>query len=676
MRIALLIATSLLLASSAEAQTKLDTVKVSGRIEDLVGIARSASEGRVGAADLHLRPITREGELLEAVPGMIVTQHSGEGKANQYFVRGFNLDHGTDFQTRLEGMPLNLPTHGRGQGYTDLNFLIPEFIDYVDYKLGVHHADVGDFGSAGAAEFHLASKLAQPFASVGYGQNGLARLAAGRSLRVGTGDLLIGGEGKTYDGPWQFAEHVRKLSGMARYTWGSIGAQFSLLALGYHNRWNANDQIPLRAVNEGLITRLGQLDTTDGGATQRYSLSGSWRRIGARSSQNVQLFGVYSDLTLFSNFTYFLDNPVQGDQFSQTDRRTIVGGNVTHTQQVDAFGIGHTLKAGLQTRFDVIDGVGLYHTQNRVRFATVRQDDVRESGSGVFLEAESRWHPRFRSVIGARVDAYSFDVSSDTPENSGRRAAGIVSPKASLIFTPTQSSEVYMSGGFGFHSNDARGTTITADPTNGDRVSSVDPLVRSRGSEFGLRLSPAEGVRSTMSLWVLHLDSELLFTGDAGITEPSAASRRRGVTFANFYRPTSSLAVDADVSFAHAEFVDRSKIPGALERVIATGVTYAGSKTGVFSSVRVRHFGSYPLTEDNSRRARASTLVNADAGYRLNSVTRIQVSVLNVFNDRADDIQYVYSSRLRGEISDGVDDVHFHPAEPRQVRVSIEWRPR
>ncbi|MEO8336972.1 MAG: TonB-dependent receptor [bacterium] len=684
MRLAELIAASLLITASATAQTasrdssrahSLDTMKVSGRIDDLVGVARSASEGRVGAADLRLRPITREGELLETVPGMIVTQHSGEGKANQYFVRGFNLDHGTDFQTRLEGMPLNLPTHGHGQGYTDLNFLIPEFIDYVDYKLGVHHADVGDFGSAGAADFHLASKLAQPFASVTYGQNGLARLAAGRSSRIGGGDLLIGGEGKAYDGPWQLAERVRKFSGMARYTWGSIGSQFSVLALAYRNRWNSNDQIPLRAVEEGLIGRLGQLDTTDGGTTQRYSLSGSWRRIGTRSSQQLQLFGVYSDLTLFSNFTYFLDNPVQGDQFSQTDRRTIVGANATHTQQVDAFGVAHSLKIGLQTRFDIIDGVGLYHTENRVRFATVRQDDVRESGSGVFIEAESRWHPRFRTVLGARADAYSFDVSSDTPGNSGRRTAGIVSPKASLIYAPTQTSEIYVSGGLGFHSNDARGTTITVDPTNGERVSRVDPLVRSRGGELGLRLSPIEGLRSTMSLWMLHLDSELMFTGDAGITEPSAASRRRGVTFANFYRPVPSLSLDTDVSFAHAAFADGSKIPGALERVIAGGVTYGAPHAGAFSAVRVRHFGSYPLAEDNVLRGRASTLVNADAGYRLRSGTRLQVSVLNVFNERADDIQYAYASRLRGESSDGVDDVHFHPAEPRQVRVSVEWRP-
>lgn len=656
----------------------LGTVRVTGRIDDLIGVAATASDGRVGAADLKLRPMMREGELLETVPGVIVTQHSGEGKANQYFVRGFNLDHGTDFQSRLEGMPLNLPTHAHGQGYTDLNFLIPELVDHLDYKLGVYHAEIGDFGSAGGAEFTLASKLDHPFISVGYGANGLARLAAGRSVRVGPGDFLVAGEGKQYNGPWELPEKIRKLSGMTRYSWTTGASQFSILGLGYHNRWNSNDQIPLRAVETGVISRFGQLDTTDGGASQRYSLSGSWRHLAATSTQLVQLFAIYSDLTLFSDFTYFLDDPVHGDQFSQTDHRTILGGNATHAQVLHALGAEHTLKIGVQTRADIINGLGLYRTQARVRHATVRQDVVRETASGVFVETESRWTPKFRSVVGVRVDGYTFGVKSNLTENSGHRTAGIVSPKASLVLAPSRTTEIYLSGGFGFHSNDARGTTIRVDPSTGDSASRVDPLVRSRGAELGLRATPFKGVRSTVSLWMLNLDSELLFTGDAGITAPSAASRRRGVTFANFYRPVPQLSIDADISFSRARFSgvaqDQTNVPGALENVIASGITYEPRGSGVFSSIRVRHFGAYPLIEDNSLRAPASTLVNADAGYALRSGTRIQLSLLNVLNGRADDIRYAYQSRLRGEVSDGVNDVHFHPVEPRQVRVAVEYR--
>jgi hypothetical protein len=656
----------------------LDTMRVTGRIDDLVGIAGTASEGHVGAADLRLRPITREGELLETVPGVIVTQHSGEGKANQYFVRGFNLDHGTDFQSRLEGMPLNMPTHGHGQGYTDLNFLIPELLDHLDYKLGVYHADVGDFGSAGAAEFTLKSRLDQAFASVGYGANGLARLAAGRSDAVGAGTLLLAAEGKEYDGPWDLAERVRKLSGVARYAWSSGASQFSLLALGYHNQWRANDQIPLRAVQDGMLSRYGQLDTTDGGHAQRFSLSGTWRHLASTSTQLVQVFAIKSDLTLYSNFTYFLDNPVRGDQFSQTDDRVILGGNAVHTQAVHALGTDHTVRIGVQTRTDLINGLGLYHTQARVRFATVRQDDVGEMASGVYVEGESHWTPTFRTVLGIRGDGYTFRVNSNLAENSGYRTAGIVSPKASLIYAPSATTEFYLSGGYGFHSNDARGTTIRVDPSTGDPASRVNPLVRSAGAEVGMRVSPLEAVRSTVSVWLLNLDSELLFTGDAGITEPSAASRRRGVTFANFYRPFPTVSIDADVSLSRARFVgvgaERTSVPGALENVIATGVTHEPRGAGIFASVRLRHFGSYPLLEDNTLRAPASNLVNGEGGYLLRSGTRLQLSILNLLNGRADDIQYAYPSRLRGEVSDGVNDVHFHPVEPRQVRLAVDYK--
>ncbi|HEV7991407.1 MAG TPA: TonB-dependent receptor [Gemmatimonadaceae bacterium] len=653
----------------------IDTVAVIGRADDLAGIASSASEGHVGAADLRLRPITREGELLETVPGLIVTQHSGDGKANQYFVRGFNLDHGTDFNTSLEGMPLNLPTHGHGQGYTDLNFLIPELVDHIDYALGPYHARVGDFGSAGAAELTLRESLDEPFASLTTGAHGLARLAAGASHRLGGGTLLVGGETKRYDGPWQVPEQLRKTSAMARYTWTSGASQTSLLALAYHNRWDATDQIPLRAVREGLISPFGQLDSTDGGATQRYSLSASWRRLGTSSTQRGHLFAAYSDLALFSNFTYFLTDAVNGDQFSQTDHRMIYGGDLSHAQTMNALGAEHLMTIGAATRADVITGLGLYHTRRRERLATVREDDVRELGSGLFAQAESRWGSRVRSVVGLRGDAYSFAVNADRAENSGRRSAAIVSPKASLIVAPTKSTELYLSAGYGFHSNDARGTTIRVDPSTGEPASRVDPLVRSRGAEVGMRATPVAGMRTTATLWLLNLDSELLFTGDAGVTEPSAASARRGATIANFYRVSDALAIDADLSFARARFTgvapEEDRIPGALERVFAGGVAYGSRTNGLFGSLRVRHFGSYPLAEDGALRARASTLLNGEVGYELRAGTRLQLTVLNVLNGTADDIQYAYSSRLHGETADGVDDVHFHPAEPRQLRIGV-----
>ncbi len=653
----------------------LTAVRVTGRIENLTGVASSASEGRIGSSELRLRPLVREGELLETVPGLIVTQHSGDGKANQLFVRGFNLDHGTDFQTRLDGMPVNNPSHAHGQGYTDLNFLIPELVDYIDYKLGVHHASQGDFGSAGGAEFHLKKVLTRPFLTVEGGAFGFARLAAGRSARLGTGTLLLAGEGKTYDGPWRVDQQLRKGSVMARYTWGAPTAQFSLLALGYRNSWDASDQIPLRAVQSGTVSRFGQVDPTLGGTTARYSLSGSYHRIGNTSQQAVQLFGIKSNLDLYSNFTYQLDAAL-GDQFNQREDRTVVGVNADHTQQVRAFGRDHSLRVGLQNRVDLLDDVGLHRTRNRQRLGTVRQDDVVQSSTGLFAEAVSHWSPRWRTVLGLRGDGYTFDVSSDNPVNSGKNADGIVSPKASLVFAPRENLELYLSGGFGFHSNDARGSTITIDPATNTPADRVDPLVRSRGGEVGFRFSTESGFRSTLTLWGLDLDSELLFVGDGGTTEPSGRSRRAGLTFANYYRPLANLSLDADVSFARARFAgvapEENRIPGALENVVAAGVTWGGVRHGPFSALRLRHFGSYPLIEDNSVRATSTTLLNGDVGLQLSSA-RLQLTVINLLNTRARDIQYYYASRLVGEPTDGVADVHFHPVEPRQLRLSVSW---
>ena len=655
----------------------LQAVRVTGRVDELRGVASAASQGYIGAADLRRRPLMREGELLETIPGLIVTQHSGNGKSNQLFVRGFNLDHGTDFSTTLEGMPVNQSTHAHGQGYTDLNFIIPEFVDHLEYRLGTYHAGIGDFGSAGGAEFQLLRTLDRPFITLGAGAYGHARLVGGASQAIGNGSLLVGGEAKSYDGPWEVHERQRKLSGLARYTTSRGTSRLSLLALGYRNRWNASDQIPLRAVRDGTLSRYGQVDPSLGGESSRHSLSGEWNRLGARSAQQVQLFAIRSSLDLYSNFTYLLEDEATGDQFNQRESRTTLGANAAHRQPVMLGGVEHQFTLGVQHRSDLIDDIGLHRTQQRRRTGTVRQDDVTQHASGAYVEAESRWHPRLRSVFGVRGDLHAFDVRSGIAANSGRRSAAIASPKGSLVFTPSGTSELYLSAGLGFHSNDARGTVITIDPNSGEPAERVDPLVRSRGGEVGLRLSPTGTWRSTVALWALSLDSELLFVGDGGTTEPIDGSRRSGVTFANYYRPVPSLALDADVSLARARLVgveaNADHIPGALERVVAAGATWGASDGGPFAAVRLRHFGSYPLIEDNSVRAQSTTLVNAAAGIQL-AGARLELSVLNLLGSRASDIQYFYASRLAGEPAGGVEDVHFHPVEPRQVRLSIGWR--
>ncbi len=671
----LLAALSLQQEPPRDSARHIAAITVEGRRDDLVGLATSASLGRVSWRDLRSRPLAREGELLEAVPGMILTQHSANGKANQMFVRGFNLDHGTDFATVVEGMPVNLRTHGHGQGYTDLTFLIPELVDHLEYRLGTYYAGIGDFGSAGGAEFALRRSLPGPVALVETGRHDLVRLVAAGSAAAGSGVALGAIEIKGYDGPWEIAERLRKWSGLARYSWRAGASEFSLLGLGYNNSWNASDQVPERGVASGAVDRFGQVDSTLGGSSRRFSLAGTWNRRGNGSTQQVSLYAVGYGLDLYSNFTYFLDDSSAGDQIHQRDRRTLVGGRFEHRQPLSLLGRLHAVQAGIETRADFISDLALHRTRAREQLATVRADQVDQWSGAGYLAAETQWSGMLRTSLGLRADLHAFAVESDLEANSGSRAAGRLSPKVTVALNPWPWGEFYLSAGLGYHSNDARGATISLDPVTLEPASRVEPLVPSRGAELGFRASAGGTWRTTLVAWALGLDSELLFVGDAGGTEPGAASRRLGVTWTNWYRPLPSLTLDLDISLTQARFGDvppgEDRIPGALERVIATGVAVEPAG-GLYAAARLRHFGGYPLREDNGRRATATSLVNLSTGYRF-ARARVSVTLLNVLNAPARDIQYFYASRLRGELVGGVEDVHFHPVEPRQVRVGLAF---
>jgi hypothetical protein len=662
-------------ASDSARVATMGALQVRGRVDDLRGIAFSPSQGRVGRADLRLRPLVREGELLEAIPGMILTQHSGDGKSNQMFVRGFNLDHGTDFQTRIEGMPINLPTHGHGQGYTDLNVLIPELVDHLDYKLGPYHAEFGDFGSAGGATLHLARSLAAPLAQVDVGAWGMVRGLVGASRTAGRQTWLGAIEGKQYDGPWDVPQGLQKVSGVGRWTWRGERDELSVLGLTYSNDWTATDQVPERAIAAQRIGRFGSLDATLGGRATRHSLSASWNRRLSAGTIRAEAYAVRHGFALWSNFTYFLDDASRGDQIEQRDDRTITGGEFEYTRATSVANVPQLWRVGMQLRHDDAD-VALHRSAARTRQSTVRADAVGQTALGGYATLESRWHSALRTMVGARYDVQRFDVTSDLSVNSGARSAGLASPKASLVVGPFRGTEFYLAGGLGYHSNDARGTVISIDPASGEAADRVDPLVRSRGAEIGLRTLTAQNLHTTLSVWTLRLDSELLFVGDAGTTEPQGGSERVGVTFANFWRVTPRVSVDADIALARSRFsdvpADESRIPGAMEQVVAAGLTWEPVQRGPALAVRLRHFGSHALIEDNSVRGTPTTLVNAQLGWQVRRA-RVMLAALNLFDTQARDIQYFYGSRLSGEPIGGVEDVHFHPVEPRQLRLSVAF---
>ncbi|MDQ3069823.1 MAG: TonB-dependent receptor [Acidobacteriota bacterium] len=642
--------------------------------ENLVGIASAASQGAITAAQLDARPVMRAGEVLETVPGMIVSQHSGEGKANQYYLRGFNLDHGTDFATTVAGVPVNTPTGAHSHGWTDLNFLIPELVSGVQFKKGPYYADEGDFSAAGSANISYANRLDRPLLLASAGHDGWGRVLGAASPRLAGGHVLMAIELNRNDGPWLRGDDFRKVNGVLRYSRGDTRNGLSLTGMGYWANWNATDQIPARAVANGSIDRFGLIDPTDRGTTHRQTLTIELQRSTGSASLRGTGFVLRSRLNLLSNFTYFLDDPINGDQFEQAEQRMTAGGRLTY-RRLGHFFERHTESAvGVQVRRDWLSPVGLYRTTEGRRFATIREDEVGQTLAGAYGQTEIEWTPAIRTTFGLRADVYDLAVQSNNPLNSGEATKGLVSPKFSAAFGPWAGTEVYASAGMGFHSNDARGAVIAVDPASGEGVERVTPLVRAKGVEAGVRTVRLRGLQSTAAVWYLGIDSELLFVGDAGTTEAGRPSRRFGIEWTNFARLTRWLTVDGDLSLSRARFTDAdpsgNRVPGAVDRVLSGGLTVE-SQARLSGALRVRHFGPRPLIEDASVKSKGTTLWNAEAVYRLSHSARLELEVFNLFDATVADIDYFYTSRLQGEPWEGMDDIHTHPALPRSARVNL-----
>jgi hypothetical protein len=654
----------------------LEDVVVTAQRIDLIGEVESASQGTVLDDQFENRPVLRPGEILEVVPGLIVTQHSGDGKANQYFLRGFNLDHGTDFATRVDGLPVNMPTNAHGQGYSDLNFLIPELVESVEYKKGTYYAEEGDFSAAGAADIRYKRSLDQGLLAVSGGQDEYQRAVLAGSTEVAGGDLLMATQYGFENGPWVLPEGYQKVGGLLKYTHGGADQGFGLEATGYDGHWHSTDQIPLRAVEEGLISRFGFIDPTDGGKSHRYSVSADgWDKVGP-GEVRADLYAIGYYLDLFSDFTYFID-PVHGDQFEQYDNRHIFGGTVTYQQPLSLWTPDGTLSSGIQVRDDHIDPVGLYNTEARVRYQTVSMTWVHETSYSAYLSEDLHLTPWWRTELGARIDDFEFDVNANLAANSGIAHASTTSPKLTMVFGPWSKTEYFLNYGKGFHSNDARGTTITVDPNDGvTPVPKVSPLAQAVGAEIGARTALIPSVQLAVSVWTLKLDSELTLNDDASTLVPNGPTRRYGIEVGAYYRPIDWIVIDADLAWTHARFTDVEPegqyIPNALEQVASIGMTINRS-AGWFGGARLRYFGAGPITQDNTVRSRPSLQLYAEGGYHFSASLSGVVSVFNLLDRQDDDIEYYYASQLRGETAP-VYDIHLHPAEPLTVRAALTYR--
>lgn len=660
--------------NAAEPDLSAPEVEVIGNYETGIGSSDAASEGAVTSRRVETRPVTRPGEVLEFVPGLITTQHSGEGKANQYYLRGYNLDHGTDLAISVAGVPMNLPTNAHGQGYADLNFLIPELVQRMNFRKGPYYAEEGDFSSAGAVHIEYADSLPKGFVSTTVGSYGYERALLANSPSLGDGHLLYAIEAVGYDGPWVNPDNYHRLNGVMRYSQGSRENGFAITGLAYDSKWNSTDQVAERAVDEGLISRFGSLDPTDGGETSRYNLSFQGRKTEGDMQYLMDAYVFHYSLNLWNNFTYFLNDPVHGDQFLQVDRRNVVGLNPRMILSHKLGDASADLQFGMQARRDDIGKVALYSTEARQILSTTSEDSVKETSVGFYVEDFVQWSNWFRSTVGLRTDLYQFKVNSDIPVNSGERSDHLTSPKLSLVFGPWSKTEYFLNVGYGFHSNDARGTTISVDPKSLTPVNQVTPLVRTQGAEVGVRTEIVPQLQSSVAFWVLKQASELIFTGDAGTTEASRPSYRQGVEWTNHYRATDWLLFDFDLSLSHSRFTDFNpvgdKIPGSIERVAAFGATVDQIKGWAFTW-QTRYFGPRPLIEDNSVRSQSTILTDIRAGYRLEKNIRLSLDVINLFDRAGSNVDYFYTSRLPGEPAAGVDDIHFHPIEPRMARLTL-----
>ena len=652
------------------------TIIVTGSRLSQLGIADSANAGMVTGKQLAARTVYRPGELLEVTPGLIVSQHSGEGKANQFYLRGFNLDHGTDLRTTIDGMLVNQRSHSHGQGWSDVNWLIPELAATLDYHKGPYSAEDGDFAAAGSVSVHYVDTLPKTLVSLGVGENGYRRGLVTGSAGAAGGNVLYALELFHNDGPFTKGDNFRKINGVLRYSRGTEASGFNITGMAYNATYNATDQIPKRAVDDGTLNRFSSIDPTDGGKVHRYSLSAAWHASTENTATKINAYIINNRLRIYSNFTYFLDDPVNGDQFAQPDNRTDMTLNASHAWKGSVFGRPSETTVGIQIQRDAIRN-GLLSTRARQEISETRRDRIKETSVGAYFENTTHWAQKFRTVLGLREDYYRFNVHSSLDANSGKTHASLVSPKLSLIFGPWSKTEFYLNVGTGFHSNDARGTVISVDPKSGEPADRVPGLVRAKGAEAGIRTEIIPRLQSTLSVYGLDFDSELIFQGDAGTTSAGRPSRRVGIEFSNYYKPTDWLTIDADIAYAKARFRDADpvgrRIPGAVEGVasLAASVDNLGP---YFGGLQFRYFGPRPLIEDNGVRSKSTTTLNGRVGYKIGPDITVELEGFNLLDSKSSAIDYYYQSRLPDEGPDGQNDIHFHPIESRSARVTLNAR--
>ena len=657
--------------------------------------SESASRIDVGRRELELRPRLRPGDILEAVPGLFAVQHAGGGKANQYFLRGFDADHGTDVAFFVDGAPVNMVSHGHGQGFTDFHFLIPEIVVGLDGYKGTYYASLGDFATAGAVNLRLAEKFDESYAQYGIGQYGIMRGLVIESPDLGD-DWRVVAAAELYkdDGPFTNPEQLKRLNLYLRAT-HDLGprSKVQMTWMSYGSSWYGSGQIPARAVcGEGeaqnpppsafgakCIDHFGNIDPTEGGSTQRHMAQLAYSTAWKDADFNAMAYFVKYRFTLYSNFTFFREDAVHGDEVEQDDDRLVGGLDARYRKHYHYLGGQFTTSIGTQIRFDSIDNA-LYHDQARTRLEEKVKAHVAESQLALYFEEDMRVRRWLRFVVGGRaqridvnVDDQHVDPQTRVGKGSGFKGAMMFLPKALAIVSPVPQLDLFASYGVGFHSNDARGVVLAQNPAT--------LMTKATGYEVGARIKPIPDLEIGAAGFILDLDSELVWNGDSGDTSAAGQTRRYGVELTGRYHLQNWLFADVAGTFTHAAYrVDAgnggNSVALAPTRTLSMGVgarpTF-GDFTP-FADIRLKSIGARPATQDASLTAQGFTVVDANAGLRWKRV-ELAVDVQNLFNARYREVQFATDTRLAYEPK-VVTGIHYSPGWPFTAigRATVYWK--
>ncbi len=620
--------------------------------------------------DIQTNPVNSSQDILRKIPGLFIGQHAGGGKAEQIFLRGFDIDHGTDISISVDGLPVNMVSHAHGQGYADLHFVIPETIEKIDFGKGVYYEDKGNFTTAGYVDFNTKQKLDYNSIKLEVGQFDTYRLLGMFNLiNTNKNNAYIATEFQSSDGAFESPQNFNRINIFGKYTaLVSETDKISITASHFTSKWDASGQIPQRAVDSGLISRFGAIDDTEGGNTSRSNLKIDYDKlITKNSSLKSSVYLSQYDFELFSNFTFFLEDPINGDQIKQKENRIIYGVNTEYNESFSTSGLNGNWKLGVSLRNDQTNDTELSHTLNRTKtLEQIKLGDINETNLGAYIATDiyiNKW--TFNPSL--RLDYFDFQYNDDLlpTYKTQEETKAIVSPKFNIFYNQSQKLQLYLKTGKGFHSNDTR-VVVAQD---GKKI-----LPAAYGLDAGFIWKPTPKMLFNIAYWYLYLEQEFVYVGDAGIVEPSGKTKRQGVDLSYRYQPLSWFFWSFDANYTYARSIDEAKemdyIPLAPDFTLVSGLNII-HRSGIYGSINMRYLDNRPANEDNSIVAKGYTIFDLNAGYKWRRFN-LGFQIQNLFDTDWNETQFATESQLQNE-TEPVEEITFTPGTPFFIKTSIQF---